>query len=473
MQGDKARQAKLATTAASTKEGFADGLVVHCDGDLLPPYRDGSGSVPPATGPESKQSLYDRSRQPAEADGQRQRSTAKKLSMRGRVGAFAAAARAAPMAMVITDATRADNPIVFANASFCHLTGFSQGEVIGRNCRFLQGPETDPMAVDRIRRAIIAAEAIAIDIRNHRKDGTAFWSRLMIVPVLGPDGRVAYFFASNVDLTPERETLDARTGELALVAERLRLEAFERERAQDALRQSQKMEAFGQLAGCIAHDFNNALQSISGSLELMLHRAEQGAPLGAERLLGGMRESVGRAGALTARLLAFARGSAFEPRPVSPNAVIDSMMELFRCTAGQSIAIEVMLGGRGDILCDGNEFENALLNLVINARDAMLPGGKLAIGTRDVDREPDTAAPLNTKGGRGWLEVSVSDDGAGMDASTRSRALEPFFTTKPVGRGTGLGLSQVQGFVERAGGEIILESAEGRGTTIRLQLPRH
>ncbi len=375
--------------------------------------------------------------------------------------------------MIITKPREADNPIVFANDAFCNLTGYAREEVLGHNCRFLQGPESDAAAVDRIRAAVNAAEPIEIDIRNHRKDGSLFWNRLLVAPVRDAGG-VAYFFASQFDVTLERENLAARTRELAEAQERLRTGAMERERVEEALRQSHKMEAIGQLTGGIAHDFNNMLQAIGGSLELMRQRMQQGRADDAVRFVDGACKTVQRAGALTNQLLAFARRQALQPEPVVLDTLVEGMGELIRRTVGPGVLVELrMRDGDWTVLCDPNQLESALLNLAINARDAMPDGGRLTIGTEDVQLQAgDIAGQDGAKPGA-YVELSIVDTGMGMDEATRVRAFEPFFTTKPTGQGTGLGLSQLYGFVRQSDGVVRLDSAPGQGTTVRLYLPRH
>ncbi len=387
---------------------------------------------------------------------------------------FVAAVRATRMPMIITNPRQPDNPIVFANDSFSRLTGYAREEVLGRNCRFLQGPESDPATVDSIREAIAAHEPIEIDIRNHRKDGTAFWNRLLISPVRDTNGTVAYFFASQFDVSVERDGLAMRTRELAEAKERLRVETAERERVEDAFRQSRKMEAIGQLTGGIAHDFNNMLQAISSSLELMTRRIEQGRGEEAVRFVNSARKTVERASALTNRLLAFARRQTLQPRTIVLDEVVEGMTDLLQHTVGANIQVELALHDRTwTVLCDPHQLENVLLNLVINARDAMPEGGRLTIGTRHARlEETDVAGHEGARAGE-YVEVFVSDTGVGMDEVARSRAFDPFFTTKPLGQGTGLGLSQLYGFVLQSNGIVGLESEPGKGTTVRIHLPRH
>ena len=284
--------------------------------------------------------------------------------------------------------------------------------------------------------------------------------------------------AAEEALRRSNEALEARVAErtraLSEANANLVAEAAERERIEAALRQSHKMEAVGQLTGGIAHDFNNMLQAIGGSLELMIRRVEQGRPADAARLVSNAQTTVERAAALTHRLLAFARRQTLEPRPVEPDNLIRGLFELVQRTVGPGMAVEMRpRDGIWTVLCDPNQLENVLLNLAINARDAMPDGGTLSIGTRDVRLSADDMVGQDWMWPGDYVEIAVADTGTGMDEATRTRAFEPFFTTKPIGQGTGLGLSQLYGFAKQSGGAVRLNSAPGRGTTVQLYLPRH
>ncbi len=243
---------------------------------------------------------------------------------------------------------------------------------------------------------------------------------------------------------------------------------------EEALRQSQKMEAVGQLTGGIAHDFNNLLTGISGSLELMQARLAQGRLDSIDRYATAALGSVRRAAALTHRLLAFARRQALDPRPADLNRLVAGLEEMVRRTAGPAIAVEVVLAaGLWPTLCDANQLENALLNLCINARDAMPDGGRLTIESANAHLdEAYCARHADARPGQ-YASVAVTDTGVGMNAEVARRAFEPFFTTKPTGQGTGLGLSMLYGFVRQSEGHVRIYSEPGRGTTVRLYLPRH
>ncbi|MGI4801515.1 MAG: PAS domain-containing protein [Janthinobacterium lividum] len=695
---------------------------------------------------------------------------------------FVAAVRATRMPMIITNPRLPDNPAIFINDAFCRMSGYAREEILGRNCRFLQGPESDPSAVARIKEAVQAKQAIHLDIRNHRKDGSTFWNRLLMAPVFDAKRDLAYFFASQVDVTLERERLagletdnaalmaeltdrlrvqeeheremayamragqfgtwslefasmelsasdtckelfghppgrpftygdrfrsilpedralaesalarvveegadydvtyrimrpngtirwlssrgqafinadgrplrmagvsrdvtvehradrmraalvelsdifskqddpdqisfcvaqligqtldvsragyglidreaetitiardwnapgirslagtlrfrdfgsyiddlkrgqtavvtdarlDARTrdtapaleaisarafvnmplteqeGLVALlylnhadarewpedelsfihdVAERTR-EATERRRAEkalatlaasletevqertrelmaveEALRQSQKMEAVGQLTGGLAHDFNNLLTGVTGSLELLQSRIAQGRFKDVDRYVDAAQGAARRAAALTHRLLAFSRRQTLDPKPTDVNRLALGMEELIRRTVGPAIDFEPLVAAADlwPTLIDPGQLENALLNLCINARDAMPDGGKLTIETANRRLDQRTAQERDLLPGE-YVSLCVSDTGTGMPPEVMAKAFDPFFTTKPLGQGTGLGLSMIYGFAKQSGGQIRIHSQVGQGTAVCLYLPRH
>jgi PAS domain S-box-containing protein len=246
-----------------------------------------------------------------------------------------------------------------------------------------------------------------------------------------------------------------------------------REKAEQ-LEQAQKMDALGQLTGGIAHDFNNMLQAIGGGLDLVQLRLKHRQIEPAARSAADAQKTVERAAALSERLLAFARRQPLQPVPVEVDGLIADLVELVQRAVGPAIDVRVALNARGCIVsCDPHQLENVLLNLSINARDAMPAGGTLVFATKTVQlRERELRASQKLAPG-GYVEISITDTGIGMNEATRARAFEPFFTTKPAGQGTGLGLSQTHGFVHQSGGGLDLESALGGGTTVRLFLPQH
>jgi len=244
-------------------------------------------------------------------------------------------------------------------------------------------------------------------------------------------------------------------------------------RAEDQLRQAQKMEAIGQLTGGIAHDFNNLLTGILGSLEMLQARVRQNRLAEAGRYVEAAVNSANRAAALTHRLLAFARRQPLDPRPLDVNKLVASMEDLLRRSIGEAVAMEFSPAPALWLtFCDRNQLETVLLNLAINARDAMPGGGKLVIGTRNTEIDEVASRYLDLKPGE-YVCMTVADTGSGMTPDVIARAFDPFFTTKPIGQGTGLGLSMVYGFAKQSGGHVRIESALGHGATVELYLPRH
>ena len=247
----------------------------------------------------------------------------------------------------------------------------------------------------------------------------------------------------------------------------------DRRQLQDQLRQSQKMEAVGQLTGGLAHDFNNLLTGIAGSLELLQTRVAQGRLGEVERYVAAAQGAARRAAALTHRLLAFSRQQTLDPKPTSANRLIAGMEDLIRRSIGPSVALEVIAaGGLWNTLVDPNQLENALLNLAINARDAMPDGGRLTIETGNKWLDERGAAQRDLSPGQ-YVSICVSDTGTGMTPDVIERAFDPFFTTKPQGLGTGLGLSMIYGFARQSEGQARIYSEPGRGTMVCLYLPRH
>jgi signal transduction histidine kinase len=272
---------------------------------------------------------------------------------------------------------------------------------------------------------------------------------------------------------------EIREGERALrdLANDLERRVDERTReliaAEEALRQSQKMEAVGQLTGGLAHDFNNLLTGISGSLQLMQTRLSQGRVSELDRYITAAEGAARRAASLTHRLLAFSRRQTLDPKPTNINRLISELEELIRRTVGPSIQVEVVgAAGLWPALVDPNQLENALLNLCINARDAMPDGGRITIETANKWLDERAARERELSPGQ-YLSLCVTDTGTGMTPEVIKRAFDPFFTTKPLGQGTGLGLSMIYGFARQSGGQVRIYSEVGKGTTMCLYLPRH
>jgi signal transduction histidine kinase/ActR/RegA family two-component response regulator len=261
-----------------------------------------------------------------------------------------------------------------------------------------------------------------------------------------------------------------RTAELSATNARLKQEATERAAAEESLRQMQKMEAVGQLTGGIAHDFNNMLAVVLGGLELAKRKLER-APEQAARHLDNAMEGANRASTLTRRLLAFARAEPLLPSALDPDALVEGMIDLIDRTIGDQIRVELDLRARGwTMFADRHQLENALLNLAVNARDAMDGRGTLTISTHQAVLESGQVGECPAGD---YIHLTVGDSGCGMTPDVLERVFEPFFTTKPVGKGTGLGLSQIFGFVRQCKGEIAIDSEPGKGTHVHLYLPRH
>lgn len=360
---------------------------------------------------------------------------------------FFSAVETTRMPMILTDPQQTDNPIVFANQAFLTMTGYTAAEVVGHNCRFLQGAGTDPDTVADIRRGIAAAEQVSVEILNYRKDGTSFWNALFISPVFDRTGRLVYFFASQLDVS-------------------------QRKAAEKALRQSQKMEAVGQLTGGIAHDFNNLLQVISGAVDLLKKQDGVAANAKTMRLVNAMDDAARRASTLTQQLLAFSRKQALEGRVVDINRLIEGMSDL----AGRSLGGQATLTYDFDksiwpSRLDPTQTELALLNLYINARDAMPDGGMITVTTRNVDLSEGHELLFDGLIPGRYINVSVADTGTGIPADIAAHVMDPFFTTKEEGKGTGLGLSMVYGFAKQSGGGVRISSELDHGTTVQLFFP--
>lgn len=271
---------------------------------------------------------------------------------------------------------------------------------------------------------------------------------------------VAVLGASQTALRRANRTLEERADALSAANAELRVQIGEREKAEDQLRQAQKLQALGQLTGGIAHDFNNLLTVIRGSADML--RRPGLAEDRRSRMTEAIVQAADRAAALTGQLLAFARRQPLQPEVIDVNELIRGMTELLDRTLGERIAVRTELAEEPcTVEADPAQLESALLNIAVNARDAMPDGGQLLIGTTV---RTDEIVPM--------VAVAISDSGTGMDDETLARAIEPFFTTKAVGKGTGLGLSQVYGFATQSGGDVKISSAPGAGTTITLLLPR-
>jgi signal transduction histidine kinase len=271
-------------------------------------------------------------------------------------------------------------------------------------------------------------------------------------------------------LSFSQSALSRRAEQLALVNRRLQGEMAERARTEEALRQAHKMEAVGQLSGGIAHDFNNLIMIVKGNLRLLRKRLD---PALAQPLhyIAAAEEALDRAAHLTQRILAFSRRQPLSPEPVRLSELIEGMDALLKHSVGETIEIEPHLHARWWVRCDINQMENVILNLAINARDAMPEGGRLSITTRDVSLKEAPGEVSDFTPGD-YVGLLLRDTGVGMSPEVAARAVDPFFTTKPLGKGTGLGLSMTFGFVRQSGGYLVIDSVPGQGTEIALYMPR-
>ena len=377
-----------------------------------------------------------------------------------------------------------------ADAHFAALHGVDPSDA-GRLpiSDYLNGvhPEDRGMVARSIKHCITHGSEYAEEYRLQQADGRVRWVFARGRCYNDQHGRPTRFLGAALDLTERKNTEQAlrhlnenleervaqRTQALAEANLRLQNEMFERERAEDALRHAQKMEAVGQLTGGIAHDFNNMLTGIIGSLDLMQRYIAAGRSEEIGRFTDVAVSSAHRAAALTHRLLAFSRRQSLDRRPLDPNQLVVSLEDLFRRTKGAHIELKVQLGRDiWPVNTDASQLENALLNLVINARDAMPDGGQLLIETANSYLDGTDITTLEPVKAGDYVMLGVRDNGSGMAPKILAKAFDPFFTTKPIGQGTGLGLSMIYGFAQQSGGHVTIQSEPGQGTCVRLYLPR-
>jgi PAS domain S-box-containing protein len=354
---------------------------------------------------------------------------------------------ASPDAIIVTDE---DGLVVMASQRVEAIFGYKPSDLIGRPHSILVPDTLRRAHADHVRDFLGAPQVRDMgqgrELRGRRQDGSEFPAEITLSPYRAAEGLFIVSAVRDVTL---------------------------RQRAQDQLRQAQKMEAVGQLTGGVAHDFNNLLTTILGNVELLewgdkAFDAESGA------LIAAIHRAGQRAALLIKQLLAFSRERPLKPQTIDLNGLIDGMSDMLRRTLGERVVVEVTLAdGLWSTQVDVNQLENAILNLAINARDAMRDGGRLTIETGNTLLDDDYAAANVTSRAGAFVMITVNDSGTGMTAETLRHAFDPFYTTKPIGKGTGLGLSQVNGFVKDAGGHIKLSSEPGHGTTVKICLPRH
>jgi two-component system cell cycle sensor histidine kinase/response regulator CckA len=500
------------------------------------------------------------------------RKTAQLEASRKQLELASMATRASLDAILITRAEPIEGPhgpeVIYCNEAFTKLTGYAAGEIVGKTPRLLQGVNTDPAALERIREHLQAWRPVRQELLNYRKDGSAFWTELNIVPVADATGRYTHWVSVQRDTTERHEQLDAlkeseqryrllfhdnpqpmwvydsetlafldvnaaaesmygysraeflsrtvldirpaeeaehvrqaaarvpdgmarsgpwrhlrKDGRLLFVRISSYPTRYEGRRArlvlahditaekelEEQLVQAQKMEAVGQLAGGVAHDFNNLLTVINGYAQLVLSRLHDADPLRVD--CNHILQAGERAATLTQQLLAFSRRQVLQPRPLDVGRVIDTLRPMLGRLLREDIELRTSLPPTlPTVMVDPVQLEQVLLNLAINGSDAMPDGGTLSIAAADVVVDDETAERHGMAVGR-YVSVTVADSGVGMDEATRGRIFEPFFTTKAKGRGSGLGLPVAYGIVKQSGGNIVVTTVPGEGSTFTVYLP--
>jgi two-component system cell cycle sensor histidine kinase/response regulator CckA len=485
------------------------------------------------------------------------------------------AIQAASQGIVISDTNQPDNPLIYVSPGFERMTGYDSGEVLGRNCRFLQGKDSDLAAVAKLREAIRDGLPCNVELLNYRKDGKPFWNALSISPIHDSAHQVTHFVAVQLDVT-ERKRAEAtlrdqeellrnviahipagvfwkdRDGrflgandrfahdqgfstpdevvgkmDLDLPFTRAEAEAFrtadmqvmalgepllnvaetqtrpdnrmihllvskvplrdtngqvsgvlgvyqdvtEARLLEEQFRQAQKMEAFGQLAGGVAHDFNNLLTIINGYSEMLLDRLPESDP--SRNMISEIYTAGERSAGLTRQLLAFSRKQIMVPRILNLNEVVADTDKMLRRLIGEDIRLTTSLETQPwAVKADPGQIEQVLLNLAVNARDAMPDGGRLTIETENIVLDESYVRTQKDACIGGHVVLSVSDSGSGIPPLVLAKIFEPFFTTKEQGKGTGLGLATVYGIVKQSGGHVAVYSEVGIGTTFKLYLPK-
>jgi PAS domain S-box-containing protein len=343
-----------------------------------------------------------------------------------------AVTRMSPLPIVLCDPRQADCPVVFCNEAFLALTLYTEQEIVGRNLRILQGPDTDPQAAQQLRDAIAAQREVQVDLWNYRKNGTRFWNSMYIGPVFDPDGKLIYFFGSQIDSTPRFQA--------------------EAERAAE-----QRLETLRTMARAAA-------QEVDGLMKTVVTATDRIGKTLPEAFVAEQLTRIAKAARATIRLssqlLSFAGHQSLHPQLVDVNRLIAEFQPIAVKLAGSRLQVEIVLHSRSlHAKLDAGQLNLALYSVIQNALEAARRGGgtvRLATKARAGDE----------------VEITVSDDGTGMPADVAANACLPFFTTKADRRGAGLGLSTVAGFCQQSNGKLLIESEQGKGSTIRLVFPR-
>lgn len=366
---------------------------------------------------------------------------------------------------------RADGKPDWFNERVYDFAGLNKGELDSENWLSLVHPDDRERTLEAWQSAVANGHLYKCEFRLRRRDGVYRWHIVRAVPIRNKAGSIKRWIGTNTDIDDQKSAEAALADFAATLEQRVETRTAELLKTQDALRQSQKMEAIGNLTGGIAHDFNNLLQVISGNLHLIA-KDMAGHPKLEERLQNAIK-GVTRGAKLASQLLAFGRRQPLAPKVLNIGRLLNNMDDILHRALGEAITVETQIEDNlWNTEIDPSNVENAILNLAINARDAMDDNGHLVIEVRNVI--------VDTYSMRGNMELSegqyvmfaVHDSGCGMSQEVMEKVFEPFFTTKPEGKGTGLGLSMVYGFVKQSGGHVIIESQVGKGTTIRIYLPR-
>ena len=366
-----------------------------------------------------------------------------------------------------------DGQLDWCNQRVYTYTGAPAGSTTTVGWSEIVHPDDLEPAFEEWHRTLAAGSVYEMEFRIRRHDGVYRWFLVRAEPVRTEDGSIVNWVGTNTDIEHRRAQAAQLASLNATLEQQVEIRTAELMAAEEALRHSQKMEAVGQLTGGLAHDFNNLLAGISGSLNMMSTRLAQGRIGELERYITAAAGAARRAAGLTQRLLAFSRRQTLDPRPINLNNLINGMLDLINRSVGPEIEVETT--GAAELWntsVDAGQLENALLNLCINARDAMPDGGKLTIETSNLWMDERTARVRELAPGH-YVSLCVSDTGTGMAPEIAARAFDPFFTTKPIGQGTGLGLSMVYGFAGQSGGSARIYSKPGEGTMICLYIPRH
>ncbi len=347
-----------------------------------------------------------------------------------------------PVSIIITNAS---GTIEFVNSKFTEATGYSRAEALGRNPRMLKSGETPAEEYRRLWKTISSGGVWSGEFHNRKKNGELFWEQATIAPIRNADNVITHYVAVKEDITG-------------------------RKKLEEQLRQAQKMEAIGTLAGGVAHDFNNILTAIIGYGTLVKMKMKHDDPQ--HHLLDQLLLSSERAANLTRGLLAFSRKQVLNPKPVDLNDIVKSVERLLRRLIGEDVELAITLADTNLIvMADAGQIEQVLMNLATNARDAMPEGGALSLTTEDIDLKEGFIGTHGSGRPRKYARITVIDSGTGMDEQTREKIFDPFFTTKEAGKGTGLGLAIVYGIVKQHDGIINVESEAGKGTAFKVYLP--